>query len=548
MKTKIISFAIFSVLSLIMLASLASADLTSMTKVSAPESVNRDMGSSTNSFNIVFNLTTDASESVTFNGSSTISDVTITFNETSPLTINGTQQVTATVTYDSDVAEDSISGTLSSSDGTITKSLTFDVPVKPDEISGCLVTGNSPDNLEIRKIKFSSNGIADANFGSDDEWYLLSDIEVQIDIRNTGDEKINDVEVNWGLWDTDTKQWVIEPVDEDTFDLKKDKTETLTIDINLEDDADVDLDEIDDGDNYIFYVFATGTDTGTDPEEDVCASDYKDVTIVVEDDFVVLDNLDYPELASCGDNFQITADVWNIGSDDQDDVYVTIFNSELGISEQVDFSSIDAYDFEDLDISVKIPKNAQEKTYYLKLDVYDENDDIYESDSDESEFFIPVVVSGSCTSTSSTAKAVVSAGLESEAKAGSDLVVKSTISNTGDESTTYAISATDYSDWASSASLDKNVLTIASGDSADVLITLKVEDTASGENSFNIKIVSDGEIVKTQPVSVTIAGKSGFSSITGAFAGSNNLIWGIGILNVILIIVIIIVAIRIASK
>ena len=43
--------------------------------------------------------------------------------------------------------------------------------------------------------------------------------------------------------------------------------------------------------------------------------------------------LKYLKLSQCGSEVIISGDVWNIGSKDQNDVYIEIYNSELGIDE-----------------------------------------------------------------------------------------------------------------------------------------------------------------------------------------------------------------------
>jgi len=54
-------------------------------------------------------------------------------------------------------------------------------------------------------------------------------------------------------------------------------------------------------------------------------------SIVIESDFVVLDNFDIPDTVQCGDTVTITADAWNIGDNDQDEVSIFVTNKELGI-------------------------------------------------------------------------------------------------------------------------------------------------------------------------------------------------------------------------
>jgi hypothetical protein len=243
----------------------------------------------------------------------------------------------------------------------------------------------------------------------------------------------------------------------------------------------------------------------------------------------------------------MSADVWNIGSRDQEDVYVLIYNKELGINQKVEIGDIDAFDSEKLNAMVTIPNSAEEKKYIFTFYVYDEDGDVYETkDDDSSVFYTELNVEGSCLTTPTAA---ISAKLDSEAKAGKDLIVKATIVNTGSETKTFAISLDSYSDWAESATTDKTSITLNAGASEDVLITLKVLPDAEGENGFDVEIL-EGTKYMFQPVSVTIEKSSFFPSLTGLVSGfgNNAYLYGIGALNLLLIAAIIFVAVKVARR
>ena len=72
------------------------------------------------------------------------------------------------------------------------------------------------------------------------------------------------------------------------FNLKDGKDEITTINFKLEEELDVDLEDLNDGKNYLFYVQATG-DVDNDNNDRTCASDTEDVELIIESDFVVLD-------------------------------------------------------------------------------------------------------------------------------------------------------------------------------------------------------------------------------------------------------------------
>ncbi len=417
----------------------------------------------------------------------------------------------------------------------------------PSDIASCIAVGN-PGELKVKSIDFKNDGVNGKEFGDDNEWFPLDEIEVEIEIENNGNEDVDDIEIEWGIYNIKSEEWVLDLDDEKDFNLKDGKDEILTVSFNIEDDFDVDIDELDDGEHYRFYVTATGdVDNETAPK--TCATDFETSEIIIESDFVVLDNIDFPETVMCGDTVQITADVWNIGDNDQDDVSVDLIGKGLGLSKTVLIGDIDAFDNDEFSLTFIVPDDAEEKTYTLQFQVWDEDNDIYENDfdEDESEFSVPFVVEGGCGGVSGR-DVSISASLQSGGQAGKDLVVRATITNDGDELDTFTINAAGFTQWASSYTVDRTSLVLGAGNSADVLFTFNVNKDASGSQSFTIELVSDDNQVTTQPVSVSIEGKSGLFGLTGLVTSGNAYLWGIGALNVILVIIIIIVAVRVARR
>ena len=404
---------------------------------------------------------------------------------------------------------------------------------------------NNDLNLEIRHIKVISG------FGEDYEWLPFDEVELELKIDNkNNDQKIKDISIEWGIYDKKTGEWAIDVDEEKEIDLKDGEDETIIFTFIVDDDLDEDLEDLVNGD-LVLYVRATGEfkEDNTNPEYDACASDSGIVTVYEESDFVILNNIDFTELVSCGTNLQITADVWNIGDNDQEDVYVMIYNTALGINERINIGDIDAFDREKFDVLIEIPEDAEEKYYPLTFEVYDEDNDIFENDydEDESSFTLPLQIEGSCLgSSSSVSDVTISASLESGGKAGEEMIVRATVTNIGKESGTYTIMTTGYSNWASSASVDQSTFTLAKGDSKEILVTLNVKEDVEGNKLFDIEVLTAGEIVKTQSVSVFIE-KEGFS-LSNLLDGNNAWLWGIGLFNVVLVIIIIIVIVKIARK
>jgi len=422
-------------------------------------------------------------------------------------------------------------------------SITVSVPTPatiPTEIEDCQALGNLGDNidLQIDDIKVKEG------YGKDEDWLPLDTIEVRIDIDNRGDDRLDNIEIEWGLYDSDNDNWIIDDK-ESKFDLKKDKDDTITFTFKLDDPS-----ELEDQGDYIFYVWANAEDDEFNGN-DSCAFESERISIEYESDFVVVDDVSFSDVTSCGSDLRITADVWNIGEDDQDEVSVLIKNNELGIDKIVEIGDINAFDSEKLEVTLKIPGDAEEKTYELSFIAIDEDNDIYENDYDEDESITQALlkVEGSCGADFDQPKAIVSANLESGGKAGEELTVKVTITNTGDKTNTYTINAARYTGWASSVDLDQSTLILNAGESKDVLVTFTTNADASGDYTFDIEVISDGKMVIKQPVSVTLEGRTGFSGFSGSAINQDNwYLWGIGILNIVLVVIIIVVAMRVAKR
>jgi len=196
----------------------------------------------------------------------------------------------------------------------------------------------------------------------------------------------------------------------------------------------------------------------------------------------------------------------------------------------------------------KVPAGVDEKRYVLSMSIYYDYDEdggnyetYYDRQSDET-FDVLLDVSGNCVL---VPKATVAAEVETGGKAGEQLVVKSTITNTDSTAKTFTITADSFEGWATLESVSPKTLTLEAGKSAEVRLTFNVDSAASGENQFNIILDSDGKTL-TQPAEVLIE-KSGFS-LTGDVLKGNGLIWAIGILNVVLIVVIVSVAVRLVRR
>ena len=407
----------------------------------------------------------------------------------------------------------------------------------------------SSNNLDITIDSISTK----SGFGNDEDfWYPLDEVEIDVSIDYNGDnnkDKFQDGTLDWAIYTSDGEK--VMDGDESISNLKDGNDEIITLSIKLDpNDLDVATED------YVLYVSATGKenyDSSATTDKKICFSDSQDIEIrtSTDDNFVVLDNIKYtPDPASCDSEVMVTADVWNIGADDQSDVVVRVFIEDgITFNQEVEIGDINSFDKENLELKFNIPDNAQDKTYHIRLWVYDEDNDVFQNEEDDlAKYDLPLIVSGEgCTV---TPEVVVLASLVSGGKAGQDLVVKATITNSGDSLGTFNLALSGYNSFAESAELDQETLAIGAGQSKEVMITLAVNKDASGEKTFTLDVSSAGESLARQPVTITITPKAP-GWITGGVIGINSdnwYLWGIGALNVILVIIIIIVAVRIARS
>jgi len=523
-----------SVLAMVFLISLVSATIT-FTNVPT-------LSQTEDSFTIT--ITSNETESVDLTSTSiTEGSNEITFTpQTVSLVADTAQEVTVDYTvptnFEFELAK-TYSTTLAT-EGTISDTATQTVSF--EETDYCSYENLGELKVKIEDINNQALDHVSKGYDDDDEWYAGSQIDIELEISNEGNDDIEDVEVTWALYTQDGEE--IDDGDLSDFDVDEgdEETKEFTLTINADD-----LDE--NTEDYILYISATGEIAeGDNDGEKTCTSETESIKILIENDLVVLTDIDFPEIpeaVSCGSEVHFSADVYNIGEKDQEDVTVNLIVEELNINEIVDIGDVDSFESENLDVTLNIPEETEEKTYYLRVWVLDEDNDAYENDDDDKSYFIlPFKVEGSC---KVQPKAVVSASLESGGKAGKELVVRSTITNSADKLITYTVSATDYSEWADSAELDIDSFALGAGETRDVVFTFNVNKDAQGDKLFNIEVSSGTDLAVKQPVSVTIE-KSGFTMTGFAISGDNWYLWGIGALNIILVIIIIVVAIRVARS
>ena len=172
--------------------------------------------------------------------------------------------------------------------------------VASEEAETCEFSDNGNLDISIEDLSVEKNN--GKSYGKDNEWLPLDDVNVEISVSNEGNEKIKNIEIKWGLYNKDSGEWIIDDKEND-FNLNDGDDKTVTISFELDQPKD-----FEDSGDYVFYAWATGEDEEFDGDE-TCIMDSESVDIIIESDFVVMDNIEIPETALCGSDVQISAEV-----------------------------------------------------------------------------------------------------------------------------------------------------------------------------------------------------------------------------------------------
>jgi len=446
------------------------------------------------------------------------------------LTPGSSDAITVTANIPNRMQIGTYSGDVTAASGSANANFTLEISVQPE------VCKDGPvGELEIN-IDDPDNG---------DEFAPGETIDIEVSVENNDNDEM-DVGVTAFLYNIDEDDNIVEE-DSEVIEIGDSDEETFDFELKLPFDG-----GLDEGDNFKLFVKAF-----EDGDEDSnCAQDNIDIEIKREKHDVRVDDVSLsPSVASCGDGVEARIDVLNVGSSDEDDVYVQLKNSELGLDEKSEIFDLDSGNDKDNDFSTSIlfnvPEDTDEKEYQIETVVY------YDDGDEKSSKFVTLSVedcdgdNGTTTPPPAAAsKAEIEVVATSIGAKDNTFSIPVKVTNKDENQATYVVEMANIGDWADS--VNEKTLTLNKDQASTVYFYVKASKDIYGKQSatLNVKDQGTGKVVATQTLTLDLGEKPGepivpaeeslWGRIKGYFSdstsGTNGTVFWI-ILDVVLVVV-----------
>jgi len=354
-------------------------------------------------------------------------------------------------------------------------------------------------------------------------------IEINVEVQNDADNDL-DVVVEAILYNLDTDE-EIASVESADIEIQDNDKEDFDLELTIPFDA-----EFDDNDNIVLYVRAF-----EDGDEDEHC-DYETVDLELERDnhAVAITDVDFSQEEGlvCGDILEVTVDVQNIGESNEDDVYIRVRSSQLGIDMESIKFDLDDYADSDNDYKETFELDLADLTagnLYVEVVVYFDDEDEYVSELFELE-------ADSCSTADDTedsgnaltSMVTLETNLEQfdVAESSTTVTVPIIVTNDGNGKDTVLLSVGDVSMWANVLAIEQ-ISTLGAGDSYHAYVYLELLEGVTGMHSMSVTATSADGSENTELVTVNIAGSEEVSE--GWFQDNKQWLWILG--DIILVLV-----------
>ena len=435
------------------------------------------------------------------------------------LTPGSSDEITVTADIDNNVDVDMYSGTVTLTSVAATANFTLEISVQPE------VCKDGPiGDLDIT--------IDDPDDG--DEYAPGDTIELDVSVENNDNDEM-DVGVTAFLYNIDEDDNIVEE-ESKVIEIGDGDEESFSLSLKLPLSGDLSED-----DSYRLFVKAY-----EDGDEDVnCAEEFVEIEIKKEKhDTRIKDFALSPSTVSCGDSVEALIDVLNIGSSDEDDVYVELRNVDLGVNMKSDVFDLDGDGGDDEEasetFSFAVPKDTEDKDYDIEAVVY------YDDGDKKASKFAKLTVEkckpATIVTPASATVEILATGIESKDGTFS-IPVK--VTNNEEDQKSYTIDVTNTEGWAESVT--PKALTLNKGQSSTIYFYVKTSATAVGKQSatVNVKDTATGITAAAETITLDLGGTtdveepSAFSRVKSSLSTSNTAFWII--LDIVLVVLAVLV-------
>ena len=337
--------------------------------------------------------------------------------------------------------------------------------------------------------------------GDDSEILPGDELEVNFDVSNEITTDMNDIRVRVWIED-DTGTRISDRIDTDNFDIQGKDVEAKSVALRVPVDADK-------GTHYVVFE-TTGED---DDGNNVYDLAFAEIAVERNSHDLLIESVTFnPEDVTCGGPVEIAVKVVNIGTSKEDDVFVTIKNTKLGLDYKSEVFEVDDSG-SDVDYTVRtvfdVPKSAAEDLYSLDVKA------TFNSDSDTETKFVDMSVS--CGSPAESDVELNTASNFANVAAGQTVKFVVEIKNNGASAADFVLSATGVQDWAI-VTIEPGDISLASGASipANLYVTPK-SGAALGTHTATLTLEQDGNVVTTKEFTVNVESKQ--PTVSGLVSG-----------------------------
>lgn len=447
--------------------------------------------------------------------------ITLSFSALSTLNAGASQTITATVNYAQDLDLDTYGGIVKVKSGsTVLDTFDLDLKVFPNICEDGIVSDGDASSRITADLDINTK---EPDTG--DDFKAGDSINVEVKVENDGDDDLN-VVVEAILYDLDEDE-EITTAESDSEEIKDGNSETFEFELEVPKSTDLDVDN-----RYVMFikVYEDGD------EDQNCNFDSVNLDFKRDKNDVVVDEVEAVlSTVKPGESVDIRIDIQNEGTKNQEDVYVKLINTELGINKVSTKFDLDKAGDSDDDIvkrfTVEVPTDAVEKDYLLEVAIYDDDDDVYDNGQ---EFVTLTVKNGGTTPVIPGNKVSLNvASNVKEIEAGAEranLHFVFTNNEASDVSGTISIST--VGDWAEP--ILAQTVNLHPGEN-NLYFDLKVKDDVSeGMHSATVSVKPTGYDEQSYSFNFDVKGKEGLGLDIFSGEGST-LFWIIG--DIVLIVV-----------